>query len=62
MQKIIEESRNHKVEVEILDLGSLNSIKDFTERIKSKLNKLDILINNAGNIFKLFKKFLKRFY
>jgi NADP-dependent 3-hydroxy acid dehydrogenase YdfG len=54
MQKIIEESRNHKVEVEILDLGSLNSIKDFTERIKSKLNKLDILINNAGNIFKLF--------
>ena len=39
---------NDKVEVEILDLGSLQSIKDFSERIRSRLNRLDILINNAG--------------
>ena len=46
--KIIEESKNKNVEVELLDLSKLKSIKAFSERINSKLDKLDILINNAG--------------
>ena len=46
--KIIEESKNSKVEVELLDLGKLKSIKDFSDRIKTKLDRLDVLINNAG--------------
>jgi NAD(P)-dependent dehydrogenase (short-subunit alcohol dehydrogenase family) len=46
--KIIETSRNDQVEVELLDLSSLKSIKAFSERIKAKLDRLDVLINNAG--------------
>ena len=49
-QKIIDETKSSKVEVELLDLGKLKSIKEFSERIKAKLDRLDILINNAGII------------
>ena len=48
--KIKAETKNDNVEVELLDLGSLKSIKEFSERIIAKLDKLDILINNAGII------------
>ena len=41
-------SQNDNVEFERLDLNSLKSIKEFAHRIKAKLTKLDILINNAG--------------
>jgi NAD(P)-dependent dehydrogenase (short-subunit alcohol dehydrogenase family) len=34
-----------------LDLSSFSSIQNFTEIFKSKFNKLDILINNAGGVF-----------
>jgi NAD(P)-dependent dehydrogenase (short-subunit alcohol dehydrogenase family) len=46
--KIKEESKNDKVEVELLDLSKMKSIKAFSERIIAKLDKLDVLINNAG--------------
>jgi retinol dehydrogenase-12 len=46
--KIREESKNENIEVEHLDLSSLKSTKDFANRMISKLDKLDILINNAG--------------
>ena len=48
VDKIKAETKNDKIELELLDLSSLKSVKDFTERIKVKLNRLDILINNAG--------------
>jgi NADP-dependent 3-hydroxy acid dehydrogenase YdfG len=41
-------SKNEKVEAEILDLNSLDSVKNFAERIKKKCKRVDILINNAG--------------
>ena len=41
---------NSQVEVESLDLASFESIRNFCERVKAKLNRLDILINNAGKI------------
>ena len=47
--KIILETKNSNVEVEILDLGNLKSIEDFCTRIKAKFKRLDILVNNAGN-------------
>ncbi len=46
---IILETNNNKVEVEILDLADTSSIRDFADRIYKKLNRLDILINNAGD-------------
>ena len=48
VDKIKTESKNENVELELLDLASLKSIKEFSERILKKLNRLDILINNAG--------------
>ena len=48
VDKIKAESKNENVELELLDLASLKSIKEFSERILKKLNRLDILINNAG--------------
>lgn len=46
--KIILESSNNKVEVEILDLASQQSVRDFAERIKKRFKRIDILVNNAG--------------
>jgi len=34
-----------------LDLSNFSSIKNFVEIFKSKFNKLDIIINNAGGVF-----------
>lgn len=31
-----------------LDLASLNSVKDFAEKVKAAENRLDLLVNNAG--------------
>ena len=51
VDKIVLESNNNKVVLEILDLGSLQSIREFAERIKSRYNRLDLLINNAGQSY-----------
>jgi NAD(P)-dependent dehydrogenase (short-subunit alcohol dehydrogenase family) len=62
------------VEVELLDLASLKSVRDFVKRFEAKKRHLNILINNAGKKkiiyfkikmlnFKIFKGFfLKRNY
>jgi NAD(P)-dependent dehydrogenase (short-subunit alcohol dehydrogenase family) len=44
-------SKNRNVYVEKLDLASFESVKDFSNRILSKYDKIDILINNAGVAF-----------
>ncbi len=46
--KITAATGSQNVHVEQLDLASLESIKDFAQRFKSKYDRLDILINNAG--------------
>jgi len=46
--KIIEQTNNNKIEVEHLDLADLDSVREFSKRMNSKLNRLDLLINNAG--------------
>jgi NAD(P)-dependent dehydrogenase (short-subunit alcohol dehydrogenase family) len=42
------ETSTKTVEVEILDLADLSSVRSFASRMNSKLDSLDILINNAG--------------
>jgi NAD(P)-dependent dehydrogenase (short-subunit alcohol dehydrogenase family) len=37
-----------QLELEALDLGSLDSVREFAERFRSGYNGLDLLINNAG--------------
>lgn len=39
-----------------LDLSSFSSVKNFISEFKSKINKLDILINNAGAVFYQYGK------
>ena len=46
--KIKLETNNNNVEVEILDLASLQSVRDFADRIKKRFKRIDILVNNAG--------------
>lgn len=45
-----------KIEVRKLDLGSLSSVKSFSEQILADYNRLDILINNAGVMMCPFSK------
>jgi short chain dehydrogenase len=47
-KEIIALSSNPSVYARELDLGSLESIRKFSERFHKEENKLDILMNNAG--------------
>lgn len=47
-RKLLEEVPNADLEIEIVDLANLDSIKKFSERINSKYDKIDYLANNAG--------------
>ena len=51
--KIKLESKNNNIDIEQLDCASLKSVKEFSDRIRSKYNRLDILINNAGILKKI---------
>ena len=44
----IEEMTGRTIEVEELDLASLESVRNCAESLKNKLDKIDILVNNAG--------------
>jgi len=39
---------NNQVELEMLDLASLQSVRDCAARLNKRLDRLDVLINNAG--------------
>uniref|UniRef100_A0A1Y1N8U6 Uncharacterized protein n=1 Tax=Photinus pyralis TaxID=7054 RepID=A0A1Y1N8U6_PHOPY len=46
--KIIEETGNANVIVRIVDLSSLNSVRQFAKEINETEERLDVLVNNAG--------------
>ena len=52
--KIMLETDSKTVYVERVDLASMESIREFAKNFKSKFNRLDILINNAGKLLKFF--------
>lgn len=47
-EEIVKETNNQNVFVRHLDLASVDSILNFTEKFKKEESKLDVLINNAG--------------
>jgi len=46
--RIVESFPNADLIIELLDLASLSSIRDFSNNIFSRQSRVDILINNAG--------------
>ncbi len=51
MQSIKTDAPDADVEVMQMDLNSLDSVRDFSEKFKKERSKLDLLINNAGVMF-----------
>jgi NAD(P)-dependent dehydrogenase (short-subunit alcohol dehydrogenase family) len=51
VEKIKVASGNDKISYRILDLGSIQGVKDFAEDFKKDYSKLDFLINNSGATF-----------
>ena len=49
-QQMIEETGRYDVEIMALDLSNLQSVRDFADKIKSKFDHIDILMNNAGTL------------
>ena len=48
LARILEEIPDARAEIMHLDLASLNSVRQFAEAFKSKYDRLDVLVNNAG--------------
>lgn len=46
--KIVSEHPSAKVEVRVLDVADLDSVRRFSEQFLNEHNRLDLLINNAG--------------
>jgi NAD(P)-dependent dehydrogenase (short-subunit alcohol dehydrogenase family) len=55
LDKIKSEFPSANVCIMNLDLGDLNSIKDFAEKFHSQYNSLDLLVNNAGVMIPPYK-------
>ena len=55
-EKILTKFPNSKIAVMKLDLADLSSIDDFSKNIKSKFDKLNLLINNAGVMIPPYSK------
>ncbi|MEO8232461.1 MAG: SDR family oxidoreductase [Ignavibacteriota bacterium] len=51
-------SKEYKIKCEFIkcDISSLNDVKTFAEKVKSKYNRLDVLVNNAGSRFPDYQK------
>ena len=49
LRNLKEQSKNDRVELELLDLSNLASIDAFAKRMYSKLKCLHVLINNASS-------------
>jgi len=47
-KEIVDDTKNENVVVKVLDLGSLQSVRDFAVDINANEARLDMLVNNAG--------------
>jgi short-subunit dehydrogenase involved in D-alanine esterification of teichoic acids len=44
-------SGNNQVHIELVDTSSLQSVRECAARLRKRITKLDVLINNAGILF-----------
>ncbi len=56
--EIIEKTGNKNIDIQLIDLADLSSVKKAAEELKVKFKSIDILINNAGGMFK--ERFLSK--
>lgn len=49
--QIVDQTGNSNVYLESIDLSSVASVRACADRMKSQTNRLDVLVNNAGNAF-----------
>jgi retinol dehydrogenase 13 len=49
--EIMNDTGNKNIHLYYCDLSSIKSIKEFTQKIKSKYESIDLLVNNAGAFF-----------
>jgi NAD(P)-dependent dehydrogenase (short-subunit alcohol dehydrogenase family) len=54
--EVLSKVNNADLEIMILDLNSLNSVRDFAKTFGEKYNRLDLLIENAGIMIPPFSK------
>jgi dehydrogenase/reductase SDR family member 12 len=46
--RIVERTRNEAVQVDVCDLGELESVRQFAGRFRDQASRVDVLVNNAG--------------
>lgn len=49
-EKLISETGNKNIEVLGIDLANLKSVREFADKVKSRFQRLDLLMNNAGTM------------
>ncbi len=49
--EIVKQTGNKSIDLMICDLSSMNSIRRFAKEFKTKYDRLDVLVNNAGAMF-----------
>ena len=48
--KLIQETGNSNIEIIGIDLANLASVRQFAEKVKSRFQRVDLLMNNAGTM------------
>jgi len=48
VEQVIDPTQHDRVVYELLDVGTLSSVRSFAQRVKEKFAKIHILVNNAG--------------
>jgi NAD(P)-dependent dehydrogenase (short-subunit alcohol dehydrogenase family) len=54
LSDVISKTGSKQVSLKMLDLASLESVRKFAQDVNKNEPRLDILINNAGNIFYIY--------
>jgi NAD(P)-dependent dehydrogenase (short-subunit alcohol dehydrogenase family) len=56
VQKIKDENKSAELDLMMLDLANLKSVRNFADEFKQKYDRLDLLINNAGVMIPPYSK------